>query len=204
MLILLSWLWFIYMSMFLSGISITLTVLTTLPSRPQSLSRFRVTSPALLYRSLSRKLSALKMAHTPASTGGVRAAHEALFQEGLKIRYEVAGKAYVDKALQNGSSDFARPMQELVTEACWGSVWSRPGLERKTRSMLNIAMLSALNRGPELAVHVRGALNNGASEVEIREVLLQVSIYCGMPAGLEGFKIAEKVIKDSKEEEKTA
>lgn len=140
------------------------------------------------------------MSQTTASEQSVRAAHETLFQEGLKIRYEVAGKAYVDKALQNGSSEFARPMQELVTEACWGSVWSRPGLERKTRSMLNMAMLCALNRGPELAVHVRGALNNGASEVEIREVLLQVSIYCGMPAGLEGFKIAEKVILDFKQE----
>lgn len=124
-------------------------------------------------------------------------AHSLLFEEGLKIRYEVAGKAYVDKSLSNGSSDFARPMQELVTEACWGSVWSRSGLERKTRSMLNMGMLCALNRGPELAVHVKGALNNGASEVEIREVLLQVAIYCGMPAGLEGFKIAEKVILEN-------
>lgn len=144
------------------------------------------------------------MSPTPASSDTVEAAHKTLFDEGLKIRYEVAGKTYVDKALANGSSDFARPMQELVTEACWGSVWSRPGLERKTRSMLNMSMLCALNRGPELAVHVRGALNNGASEVEIREVLLQVSIYCGMPAGLEGFKIAEKVIADVKSERQTA
>lgn len=136
------------------------------------------------------------MNSTPSLSDSVAKAHKTLFDQGLKIRYEVAGKMYVDKAIVNGSSEFARPMQELVTEACWGSVWSRPGLERKTRSMLNIAMLCALNRGPELAVHVRGALNNGASEVEIREVLLQVSIYCGMPAGLEGFKIAEKVIQE--------
>lgn len=138
------------------------------------------------------------------SSGAVQAAHKTLFDEGLKIRYAVAGKAYVDQALARGSSDFARPMQELVTESCWGSVWSRPGLERKTRSMLNMAMLCALNRGPELAVHVQGALNNGASEVEIREVLLQVSIYCGMPAGLEGFKIAEKVILAVRKEGESA
>ncbi|TVY21172.1 4-carboxymuconolactone decarboxylase [Lachnellula arida] len=144
------------------------------------------------------------MTSTPASSDSVAKAHKTLFDEGLKIRYEVAGKTYVDKALVNGSSEFARPMQELVTEACWGSVWSRPGLERKTRSMLNMAMLCALNRGPELAVHVRAALNNGASEVEIREVLLQVSIYCGMPAGLEGFKIAEKVILDVAKEKESA
>ncbi|KOS37960.1 hypothetical protein ACN38_g11241 [Penicillium nordicum] len=118
-------------------------------------------------------------------------AHKRLFDEGLKIRYEVAGKPYVDRSLQSASS-FTQPMQELVTEACWGSVWSRPGLERKQRSLLNIGMLCALNRGAELAVHVRGGVNNGLTEIEIREALLQVSIYVGMPAGLEGFRIAEK------------
>ena len=87
-------------------------------------------------------------------------------------------------------------MQELVTEACWGSIWTRPGLERKYRSLLNIAMLCALNRSAELAVHVRGAVNNGASEVEIRETLLQAAIYCGMPAGIEGHKVAERVLKE--------
>ncbi|KAJ4250204.1 hypothetical protein NW762_012019 [Fusarium torreyae] len=132
---------------------------------------------------------------------GEKAAHQTLFDKGLKIRYEVAGPAYVDAALAGGSSEFARPMQELVTEACWGSVWSRPGLERKQRSLLNIAMLCALNRGPELAAHVRGALNNGATEIEIRETLLQAAIYCGMPAGIEGFKIAEKVISATRQED---
>ena len=121
------------------------------------------------------------------------AAHKTLFERGLKIRYEVAGPAYVDAALSGGSSTFARPMQELVTEACWGSVWSRPGLERKQRSLLNIA---------KLAAHIRGAINNGASEVEIRETLLQAAIYCGVPAGIEGFKIAEKVIRAVEEEKK--
>ncbi|KAG7038944.1 3-hydroxyisobutyrate dehydrogenase [Colletotrichum scovillei] len=129
-----------------------------------------------------------------ANTAKEAEAHKTLYDKGLKIRYEVAGTSYVDAALAGGSSDFARPMQELVTEACWGSVWARPGLERKQRSLLNIAMLCALNRAPELAAHVRGALNNGASEVEIRETLLQAAIYCGMPAGIEGFKVAEKVI----------
>ena len=127
-------------------------------------------------------------------------AHKALFDEGLKIRYEVAGKEHVDRALANGSSSFARPMQEYVTEACWGSIWSRPGLERKQRSLLNIAMLCALNRSPELAIHVRGAITNGATEVEIRETLLQAACYCGVPAGMEGFKVAEGVLKEMKKE----
>ncbi|CVK96634.1 related to uncharacterized homolog of gamma-carboxymuconolactone decarboxylase subunit [Fusarium mangiferae] len=139
--------------------------------------------------------------NTPLVTKQEQDAHKTLFDKGLKIRYEVAGSAYVDAALANGSSDFARPMQDLVTEACWGCVWSRPGLERKQRSLLNIAMLCALNRGPELAAHVRGAINNGATDIEIRETLLQASIYCGMPAGLEGFKIAEKVIIAIRQEE---
>ncbi|KAF4967740.1 hypothetical protein FSARC_4801 [Fusarium sarcochroum] len=133
-------------------------------------------------------------ANTSPPTNEAQAAHKTLFDQGLKIRYEVAGPDYVDAALAGGSSEFARPMQELVTEACWGSVWARPGLERKQRSLLNIAMLCALNRGPELTAHVRGALNNGATEIEIRETLLQAAIYCGMPTGIEGFKIAERVI----------
>ncbi|OCK80546.1 4-carboxymuconolactone decarboxylase family protein [Lepidopterella palustris CBS 459.81] len=134
------------------------------------------------------------------SSNHVAEAHKTIFAEGLKIRYEVAGKEYVDRSLSNGSSEFARPMQELVTEAGWGSVWSRPGLERKQRSLLNIAMLCALNRSTELGVHVRGAVNNGASEIEIRETLLQAAIYCGMPAGIEGFKVAERVIEEMKKE----
>jgi 4-carboxymuconolactone decarboxylase len=128
------------------------------------------------------------------------AAHKVLFDQGLETRYAVAGKEYVDRALANGSSEFSRPMQEYVTESCWHSIWGRPGLERKTRSLLNIAMLCAQNRSPELAVHVRGAVNNGATEVEIRETLLQAACYCGMPAGIEGFKVAEKVINDMKKE----
>ncbi|MCJ1302177.1 hypothetical protein MMC08_004980 [Hypocenomyce scalaris] len=140
---------------------------------------------------------------TSESSTAVKEAHKTIFDEGLKVRYEVAGKEYVDKSLANGSSDFARPMQELVTETGWGFVWTRPGLERKQRSLLNIAMLCALNRATELAVHIRGAVNNGASEVEIRETLLQASIYCGMPAGIEGFKVAERVITEMKKERET-
>ena len=130
-----------------------------------------------------------------ASPDKVADAHKTLYEEGLKIRNQVAGAEHVQRSLQNGSSDFARPMQELATEVGWGCIWTRPGLERKTRSLLNIAMLCALNRMTELAVHVRGAVNNGASEVEIRETLMQVAAYCGLPAGLEGVRVAEGVLK---------
>jgi 4-carboxymuconolactone decarboxylase len=99
-----------------------------------------------------------------ASDDKVSAAHKTLFDEGIKLRTQVNGAEYVQKALQNGS-EFARPMQELVTEACWGSVWARPGLEKKWRSLINVAMLVALNRSTELATHVKGALTNGATEV---------------------------------------
>jgi 4-carboxymuconolactone decarboxylase len=134
------------------------------------------------------------------SEADLKNAHKLLFDSGLQTRYAVAGKEYVDKALANGSSDFSRPMQEYVTESCWHSIWGRPGLEKKTRSLLNIAMLCALNRSTELAVHVRGAVNNGATEVEIRETVLQVACYCGMPAGIEGTKVAERVILEMKKE----
>jgi 4-carboxymuconolactone decarboxylase len=117
---------------------------------------------------------------------------ETLFDRGLKVRREVLGDAYVDRSLKSGT-EFRQPMQELVTEFCWGAVWSREGLDRKTRSLVNIGMLTALNRSTELAAHVRGAVNNGATKEEIQEVLLQTAVYCGMPAGLESFRVAEKV-----------
>lgn len=157
------------------------------------------TRPQTTFKPIRDKMSS---STSPDSVDKVAAAHKTLFDEGIKLRYQVNGPQYVDTALKNGSSEFARPMQELVTEACWGSVWTRPGLEKKHRSLLNIAMLCALNRPHELATHVRGAVTNGASEVEIRETLLQVAIYCGMPAGIEGFRIAEGVIKGVKEEQK--
>ncbi|KAL1585805.1 hypothetical protein WHR41_05012 [Cladosporium halotolerans] len=128
----------------------------------------------------------------------VKKAHEILFNEGLKMRYQVAGKEYVDNALKNGTGSFAGAMQEFVTESCWGSIWTRPGLELKTRSFLNIAMLCCQNRSSELATHIKGALNNGASEDEIREVILQAACYCGMPAGIEGFRVATKAVDEWK------
>ncbi|MEV6322883.1 carboxymuconolactone decarboxylase family protein [Nocardia sp. NPDC051787] len=114
-------------------------------------------------------------------------------EAGISTRRSVLGAQHVDRSLANASK-FSRPMQELVTEYCWGAVWSRPGLSRRDRSLLNIAMLTALNRSHELKLHVRGALNNGVTPVELREVLLQACIYCGVPAGMEAFRSTEEVL----------
>ncbi|KAM0540445.1 hypothetical protein ACHAO7_011178 [Fusarium culmorum] len=122
--------------------------------------------------------------------------HTDMFQLGLQNRREVVGNAYVDAALDNGKSEFSYPGQQLVTEWCWGNIWSRPGLDRKQRSLLNLGMLIALKSWPELGVHVRGALNNGLTEIEIRESILHATIYCGVPAGVEAFKVAQKTIND--------
>ncbi|CAI6089279.1 hypothetical protein V2G26_007139 [Clonostachys chloroleuca] len=122
--------------------------------------------------------------------------HTEMFNRGLQNRREVVGNAYVDAALKNSQSEFAYPGQQLVTEWCWGNIWSRPGLERKQRSLLNIGMLIALKSWPELGVHVRGALNNGLTEIEVREAILHATIYCGVPAGVEAFKVAQKKIND--------
>ncbi len=119
-----------------------------------------------------------------------------LFENGLEVRRAVLGAAYVDKSIAS-ADDFNRPMQELVTEYCWGAIWTRPGLDRKTRSLLNLAMLSALNRPHELKLHVRGALNNGVSKAEITEVFLQVAVYCGVPAAIESFRLAKEVFAES-------
>jgi 4-carboxymuconolactone decarboxylase len=118
-----------------------------------------------------------------------------LFDKGLKVRREVLGSSYVDKSISN-ADDFMKPMQKLVTEYCWGEIWNRPGLDRKTRSFLNLAMLTALNRPHELKLHVRGALNNGITRNEISEVFLQSAIYCGVPAALESFKSAAEIFKE--------
>ncbi|GIL06283.1 MAG: 4-carboxymuconolactone decarboxylase [Betaproteobacteria bacterium] len=118
-----------------------------------------------------------------------------LFDKGLQTRREVLGADYVDASIRN-ADDFSRPMQELVTQYCWGDVWNRPGLDRRTRSLLNLAMLTALNRPHELKLHVRGALNNGVTKDEIREVLLQAAIYCGVPAAIDGFRVAREVFKE--------
>jgi 4-carboxymuconolactone decarboxylase len=118
-----------------------------------------------------------------------------LFEKGLKVRREVLGAEHVDTSLKN-ADDFNRPMQEFVTEYCWGEIWNRPGLDRRTRSFINLAMLTALNRPHELRVHVRGALNNGLSKDEIREVLMQTAIYCGVPASIDSFRVAREVFAE--------
>jgi 4-carboxymuconolactone decarboxylase len=118
-----------------------------------------------------------------------------LFERGLAIRRQVLGAEYVDKAIAS-ADDFNMPMQQLVTEACWGAVWGREGLDRKTRSLLNLAMISALNRPHELKLHIVGALNNGVTRSEIREVFLQVAAYCGMPAAVDAFRIARDVFAE--------
>ena len=105
------------------------------------------------------------------------------------------GSEYVDASIKN-ATDFNIDMQELVTQYCWGDVWNRPGLERKTRSFLNLAMISALNRPHELKLHVRGAINNGLTKDEIKEVFLQVAIYCGVPAAIDSFRVATEVFKE--------
>lgn len=117
------------------------------------------------------------------------------FHEGLKTRREVLGEAYVDSSIAK-ATDFNWPVQELVTEYCWDAIWNRTGLDRRTRSFLNLGMISALNRPHELKLHVRGAINNGLSKEEIREVLLQVAIYCGVPASIDGFRLAQEVFDD--------
>jgi 4-carboxymuconolactone decarboxylase len=122
-----------------------------------------------------------------------------LFQQGLEIRRAVLGPEYVDKSIAS-ADDFNRPMQELVTEYCWGKVWGRPGLERRTRSMLNLAMLSALGKPHELKLHVKGAIRNGVSKEEITEVFLQVAIYCGVPAAIDSFRVARETFKEMESE----
>ena len=121
--------------------------------------------------------------------------NEDLYQRGLEIRKAVLGKEYVEKSLA-GADDFSRPMQELATEYCWGRVWSRPGLERRDRSLLNLAMISALNRPHELKIHVKAALTNGLTRAEICEVFLQVAIYCGVPAGIDSVRVAREAFAE--------
>lgn len=117
------------------------------------------------------------------------------YERGIKTRREVLGDAYVDRATKNADA-FAKPMQELVTEWCWGDLWNRPGLDRRTRSIINLAMLTALNREHELKAHVRGALNNGVTREEIAEVFLQTAVYCGVPAGIGSFRIASQLFAE--------
>lgn len=120
---------------------------------------------------------------------------ESLFARGDAVRRQVLGNAHVDRSTAT-ASDFVQTVQSFVTEFCWGAVWTRPGLDLRTRSLLNLAMLTALNRSHELAVHVRGAVNNGCTREEIREALLQTAVYCGAPASLESFRVADQVLAE--------
>ena len=118
------------------------------------------------------------------------------YDKGLAVRREVLGAAYVDEAIAK-ADELTRPLQDLVTEYCWGEIWTRPGLPRQTRSLINLAMLTALNRPHEVRLHVRGALNNGCTREEIMEVLLQTAIYCGVPAAIDSVRIARDVFDDA-------
>lgn len=121
-----------------------------------------------------------------------------LYNQGLQTRRAVVGNEHVDRSL-NSASDFSRPMQEMITEWAWGNIWNRPGLDRKQRSLLNIGMLTALNRSHELGVHIRGAVNNGLTEIEIREAIMHATVYCGAPAGMEATRTAERVLNEMAE-----
>ncbi len=119
-----------------------------------------------------------------------------MYEKGLKIRKDVLGAEHVERALAANADEFGRPFQEMMTAYCWGEVWGRETLPLKTRSMLNLAMLTALNREAEFKLHVRGAINNGLTKEEIREVLLQTMIYCGVPAAVSAFRAAREVFKE--------
>ena len=118
----------------------------------------------------------------------------AQFEKGLKVRRKVLGADYVDGSLAK-ADDFMMAFQEITTEWCWGYAWTRPGLDHKTRSMLNLAMLTALGKPMELKLHVKGALANGLTVDEIKEILLHATVYCGIPAGLDAFKAAHETLK---------
>ncbi|MSP96404.1 MAG: 4-carboxymuconolactone decarboxylase [Betaproteobacteria bacterium] len=118
-----------------------------------------------------------------------------LYERGLKVRKEVLGEAYVENSLA-AADEFSQPLQEYVTAHGWGASWARDGLEKKTRSMLNLAMLTALNRGHELKIHIKGAINNGVTKKEMQEIFLHAGVYCGAPAAMESFRIAKEAFKE--------
>jgi 4-carboxymuconolactone decarboxylase len=117
------------------------------------------------------------------------------FDAGLKTRREVLGDAYVDAAVQK-ATDYTWPMQQLVTEYCWNEIWNRPGLDRKQRSTLNLGMIAALGRMHEFKIHVRGAIANGLTKEEIREIIMQITIYCGVPAGVDCQRVATEAFAE--------
>jgi 4-carboxymuconolactone decarboxylase len=132
----------------------------------------------------------------PGHTSAEEVLDKKIYEDGLAVRREVLGAEYVDRALANADS-FNQPLQDFVTAYCWGGVWTRPGLPRKTRSLLNLAMLTALGRNHEFKLHVRGALNNGVTRDEIAEVLLQAGVYAGVPAAVESFRLAKEVFDET-------
>lgn len=120
------------------------------------------------------------------------------YEKGMAVRREVLGDEYVDKAVQS-ATEFTKPLQDLVTESCWGEIWTRKALPKKVRSLVTIAMLAALKAPNEIKLHVRGALRNGCTVEEIQEVLLQSAVYCGIPTGIEAFRAAREVMEDLNE-----
>ncbi|RMJ20207.1 hypothetical protein CDV36_000097 [Fusarium kuroshium] len=120
------------------------------------------------------------------------------FKKGLEVRGEVLGEQYVTKAVESLQNEYWKPAQELITEYAWGTVWTRPGLDRKQRSLLTLAFLTAQKAHPELALHTKGALRNGLTEIEIREAILQSMIYLGVPVGIEAMRVTEKAINEFK------
>lgn len=117
------------------------------------------------------------------------------YEKGMAVRREVLGGDYVDKAMAS-ATDFTKPLQDLVTENCWGEIWTRDAIPKKTRSLVTIAILAALKAPAEIKLHVRGALRNGCTVEEIQDVLLQATVYCGVPAGIDAFRAAKEVIDD--------
>jgi len=117
------------------------------------------------------------------------------FEKGLKTRTVVLGTEYVEKSLAS-ADDFSWPMQQLSTEYCWDEIWNRPGLDRRSRSILNLGMIAALNRPHELKLHIRGGIQNGLTKDELKEIFLQIACYCGIPAGIDSFRIAREAFKD--------
>jgi len=118
-----------------------------------------------------------------------------LYEQGQKVRREVLGNEYVDNAAKN-TTDFNRPFQELINEYVWGTLWSRPGLDRRTRALINIGMLTALGRTEEVKIYLRAAPNIGVTKEDVREVLMQTAIYCGIPAALDSFRVAEQTFRE--------
>lgn len=117
------------------------------------------------------------------------------FKRGLKTRREVLGAEYVDKSLEQ-ADEFSWAMQELTTEWCWDGTWNRPGLDRRSRSILNLGMIAAVGRSHEFKIHVRGAFNNGITKEELKEILIQIGTYCGVPAAMDCFRVAQEVLKE--------